>query len=132
MTPLCHGSGGFQTQPARRQVKCSMMVRGLLLCALLPACCAWTGASSIKSPCKHPSQVRRLTAVRSPRSLAQQHSPPMRLAPLMDRFTVEQEKELSGKEADDAMKADFDFDPVLVGGVFAAFLAIVIGALVLF
>ncbi len=56
----------------------------------------------------------------------------MRLAPLMDRFTVEQEKELSGKEADDAMKADFDFDPVLVGGVFAAFLAIVIGALVLF
>ena len=110
-----------------------MVTRGLLICALLPACCAWTGASNIKSPCQR-AHVRRLTVIGSPRTTWSlvPHSPPTRLAPLMDRFTVEQEKELTGKEADDAMKADFDFDPVVVGGIFAAFLVFVIGALVVF
>ena len=107
--------------------------RGLLLCAILPVCCAWTGASNIKSPRK--VQVRRLTVIGTPRTTSWLLAPisaPTRLAPLMDRIDFGSEKELTGKEADDAMKADFDFDPVVVGGIFAAFLVFVIGALVVF
>ena len=111
-----------------------MSRRGLLLCAILPVCCAWTGASNIKSPCDR-VQVRRLTVIGTPRTTSWLLAPisaPTRLAPLMDRIDFGSEKELTGKEADDAMKADFDFDPVVVGGIFAAFLVFVIGALVLF
>ena len=107
-----------------------MSRRGLLLCAILPVCCAWTGASNIKSPCN-----RRLTVIGTPRTTSWLLAPisaPTRLAPLMDRIDFGSEKELTGKEADDAMKADFDFDPVVVGGIFAAFLVFVIGALVVF
>ena len=99
--------------------------RGLLLLLLLPASSAWTAAGV---------RARQLSVITTPRttwSLAPP-SPSTRLSPLMDKISFGSETELTGKEADDAMKADFDFDPVLVGGVFAAFLAIVIGALVLF
>lgn len=93
--------------------------RGLLLLLLLPASSAWTAAGV---------RARQLSVITTPRttwSLAPP-SPSTRLSPLMDKISFGSETELTGKEADDAMKADFDFDPVLVGGVFAAFLAAVV------
>ena len=49
----------------------------------------------------------------------------------MDRFEVEQGKILEGKEAEGAMKADFDFDPKVAVGVFAAVLLVAIAGVVL-